>query len=70
MRTPFGTPDDIPTSDVDHLLATYAVDVIGAVTAAQVFTPPMRRPLTGGLAPSDLRCSPRRAAARTTSRPR
>lgn len=36
-------PDGILTSDVDHLLATHAVDVVGAVTAAQVFTPAMRR---------------------------
>ncbi|MCE0765290.1 SDR family NAD(P)-dependent oxidoreductase [Pseudonocardia kujensis] len=36
-------PDRILTSDVDHLLVTYAVDVVGAVTAAQVFTPAMRR---------------------------
>ena len=35
-------PDHILSSDVDHLLATYAVDVVGAVTAAQVFTPAMR----------------------------
>jgi short-subunit dehydrogenase len=35
--------DGILTTDVDHLLATYAVDVVGAVTAAQVFTPAMRR---------------------------
>ena len=35
--------DDILTSDVDHLLTTHAVDVVGAVTAAQVFTPAMRR---------------------------
>jgi short-subunit dehydrogenase len=41
--------DGILTSDVDHLLATYAVDVLGAVTAAQVFTPAMRRAGRGTL---------------------
>jgi short-subunit dehydrogenase len=35
--------DNILTSDVDHLVTAYAVDVVGAVTAAQVFAPPMRR---------------------------
>ncbi|MDT7744534.1 MAG: hypothetical protein QOE59_3612 [Actinomycetota bacterium] len=40
-------PDGILTSDVDHLLATHAVDVVGAVTAAQVFTPAMRRARRG-----------------------
>jgi short-subunit dehydrogenase len=35
--------DGILTSDTDHLLSAYAVDVLGAVTAAQVFTPAMRR---------------------------
>jgi short-subunit dehydrogenase len=35
--------DGILTSDIDHLLNTYAVDVLGAVVAAQVFTPAMRR---------------------------
>ena len=34
--------DGILDSDVDHLLAAYAVDVLGAVSAAQVFTPAMR----------------------------
>lgn len=35
--------DGILASDTDHLLFAYAVDVLGAVTAAQVFTPAMRR---------------------------
>jgi short-subunit dehydrogenase len=35
--------DNILTSDVERLLSAYAVDVVGAVTAAQVFTPAMRR---------------------------
>jgi hypothetical protein len=35
--------DSILTSDVDYLLSAYAVDVLGAISAAQVFTPAMRR---------------------------
>jgi short-subunit dehydrogenase len=35
--------DNILTSDSDYLARAYAVDVLGAVTAAQVFTPAMRR---------------------------
>src|SRR4051794_29803497 len=35
--------DGILTSDPDYLLSAYAVDVLGAVTAAQVFTPAMRQ---------------------------
>jgi short-subunit dehydrogenase len=35
--------DGILTSDTDYLLSAYAVDVLGAVTAAQVFTPAMRQ---------------------------
>jgi short-subunit dehydrogenase len=36
-------PDDILTTEIDDLLSAYAIDVLGAVTAAQVFTPAMRR---------------------------
>ena len=50
--------DDLLTSDVDHLLATYAVDVVGAVTAAQVFTPPMRRAGRGTFLATGGRPSP------------
>jgi short-subunit dehydrogenase len=39
--------DSILTSDIDYLLSTYAVDVLGAVSAAQVFTPAMRQAGTG-----------------------
>jgi short-subunit dehydrogenase len=53
--------DGILTSDVDHLLATYAVDVVGAVTAAQVFTPAMRRAGRGTFLATGGRPSPRHA---------
>jgi short-subunit dehydrogenase len=43
----FRTSDDILTSGADHLLTTHAVNVLGAVTAAQVFTPAMRRARSG-----------------------
>jgi short-subunit dehydrogenase len=35
--------DGILTSDEDYLLDSYAVNVLGAITAAQVFTPAMRQ---------------------------
>jgi len=41
--------DNLPTSDAHHLLAGYAVDVLGAVTAAQMFTPAMRQVVAGTL---------------------
>jgi short-subunit dehydrogenase len=34
--------DSILTSDTDYLLSAFTVDVLGAVTTAQVFTPAMR----------------------------
>jgi short-subunit dehydrogenase len=37
------TSDGILTNDATHFASAYAVDVLGAVTAAQVFTPAMRR---------------------------
>ena len=51
-------PDDLLTSDVDHLLATYAVDVVGAVTAVAVFTPAMRRAGRGTFLATGGRPSP------------
>ncbi len=39
--------DDILTSDADYLTFAYAVNVLGAITAAQVFTPSMRRARAG-----------------------
>jgi short-subunit dehydrogenase len=53
--------DGILTSDVDHLLATHAVDVVGAVTAAQVFTPVMRRAGRGTFLATGGEPSPRHA---------
>lgn len=41
--------DDLLTSGEDYLLHALAVDVVGAVTAAQVFTPAMRRAGAGTL---------------------
>jgi short-subunit dehydrogenase len=41
------TSDSVLTSDEDHLLDTFAVNVLGAITAAQVFTPAMRQAGTG-----------------------
>jgi short-subunit dehydrogenase len=41
--------DNLLTSDTDHLVTAHAVDVLGAVTAAQVFTPAMRRAGAGTL---------------------
>lgn len=41
--------DDVLTSTSDHLRDALAVDVLGAVTTAQVFTPAMRRAGTGTL---------------------
>ena len=37
-----GAPDQLLTSSVAHLQAAYAVDVIGAIVAAQVAAPAMR----------------------------
>ena len=39
--------DRILTSETDHLLSAYAIDVLGAVIAAQVFTPAMRQAHAG-----------------------
>jgi short-subunit dehydrogenase len=39
--------DGILTSDEDRLLASYAVNVAGAISAAQVFTPAMRQAGSG-----------------------
>jgi short-subunit dehydrogenase len=39
--------DNILTDDTDYLLNTYAVNVLGAVTTAQVFTPAMRQARSG-----------------------
>ena len=39
--------DSILTSDTDYLVSSYAIDVLGAITAAQVFTPAMRQAGTG-----------------------
>jgi short-subunit dehydrogenase len=39
--------DNILSSDTDYLLSAYAVDVLGAISAAQVFTPAMRQAGTG-----------------------
>src|SRR4051794_9718909 len=39
--------DGILTSDTDYLLSAYAIDVLGAISAAQVFTPAMRQARTG-----------------------
>lgn len=41
--------DDVLTASGEHLLGALAVDVVGAVTAAQVFTPAMRRAGAGTL---------------------
>lgn len=35
-------PADLLTTDVDFLRSTYAVDVLGAISAVQVYTPAMR----------------------------
>jgi hypothetical protein len=37
------TSDSILTIDSDYLLSAYAIDMLGAVTAAQVFTSAMRQ---------------------------
>jgi short-subunit dehydrogenase len=37
------TSDGILTHDASYLASAYAVDTLGAITAAQVFTPAMRR---------------------------
>jgi len=37
-----GAPDQLLTASVDHLQAAYAVDVLGAIVAAQVAAPAMR----------------------------
>jgi short-subunit dehydrogenase len=39
--------DNILTDDTDYLQNTYAVNVLGAITAAQVFTPAMRQARSG-----------------------
>jgi short-subunit dehydrogenase len=39
--------DSILTCDHDYLLSSYAIDVLGAITAAQVFIPAMRRARAG-----------------------
>jgi short-subunit dehydrogenase len=39
--------DSILTTDAERLLSTYAVNVLGAIIAAQVFTPAMREAETG-----------------------
>jgi short-subunit dehydrogenase len=39
--------DNVLTSDTDYLLSAYAIDVLGAITAAQVFTPAMRQAGSG-----------------------
>jgi short-subunit dehydrogenase len=39
--------DNVLTADSDHLLSTYTVDVLGAISAAQVFTPAMRKASAG-----------------------
>jgi short-subunit dehydrogenase len=39
--------DGILTSDTDYLLSAYAIDVLGAINAAQVFTPALRQAGTG-----------------------
>lgn len=39
--------DNILTSSTDYLASAYTVDVLGAITAAQVFTPAMRQAGTG-----------------------
>jgi NAD(P)-dependent dehydrogenase (short-subunit alcohol dehydrogenase family) len=41
------TSDNILASDGDHLARAYAVNTLGAITAAQVFTPVMREAGTG-----------------------
>ena len=57
--------DNIFSSDTDYLASTYTVDVLGAVTAAQVFTPAMVRAgagtflATGGYPGVDPQPSPR-----------
>ena len=40
-------PADLLTVDVDFLHSTYAVDVLGAISAVQVFTPAMREAGSG-----------------------
>jgi short-subunit dehydrogenase len=40
-------PADLLTVDVDFLHSTYAVDVLGAISAVQVFTPAMRDAKSG-----------------------
>jgi short-subunit dehydrogenase len=40
-------PADLLTVDVDFLHSTYTVDVLGAISAVQVFTPAMRKAGTG-----------------------
>ena len=53
------TSDNVLTSDTDYLLSAYAVDALGAISAAQVFTPAMRQAgsgtflATGGYAAMD-----------------
>lgn len=39
--------DNVLTSDLDYLMDTYTVDVLGAISAAQVFIPAMRQAGTG-----------------------
>jgi short-subunit dehydrogenase len=41
------TRDGILDMDEDHALASYAVDVLGAISAARVFTPAMRKAHAG-----------------------
>jgi short-subunit dehydrogenase len=41
------TSDNVLTSDTDYLLSAYAVDALGAISAAQVFTPAMRQAGSG-----------------------
>jgi short-subunit dehydrogenase len=42
-----GTPDQLLTAGVEHLQTAYAVDVIGAIVAAQIAVPAMRAAGTG-----------------------
>ncbi|MCS5721705.1 SDR family NAD(P)-dependent oxidoreductase [Herbiconiux sp. CPCC 203407] len=39
--------DNILTSDIDYLITNYNIDALGAIIAAQVFTPAMRHAGTG-----------------------
>src|SRR3954462_4835661 len=39
--------DSILTIDEDYVLSSYAINVVGAISAAQVFTPAMREAQTG-----------------------